>query len=185
MNRIANVVILITILLLTNTGMLADSECFNLSLNNLKNGQTAPLSYINSTIGGKNFSPAISWSGIPVDTESLILTCIDKNPVANNWVHWMILNIPTNIKSLPENVSQYFLTKIGCIICKNSFGTNNYEGPQPPKDTGIHNYVFTLYALKSKIYNIEKFSFISEANLLNKIDSLIISKTTFTLTCQQ
>jgi Raf kinase inhibitor-like YbhB/YbcL family protein len=35
----------------------------------------------------------------------------------------------------------------GSIELKNSFGEIGYGGPQPPKGTGDHPYVFTLYAL--------------------------------------
>jgi Raf kinase inhibitor-like YbhB/YbcL family protein len=36
----------------------------------------------------------------------------------------------------------------GSVELKNSFGDIGYGGPQPPKGTGDHPYVFTLYALK-------------------------------------
>lgn len=35
----------------------------------------------------------------------------------------------------------------GSVELKNSFGDIGYGGPQPPKGTGDHPYVFTLYAL--------------------------------------
>ena len=35
----------------------------------------------------------------------------------------------------------------GSLELKNSFGEIGYGGPQPPKGTGDHPYVFTLYAL--------------------------------------
>jgi phosphatidylethanolamine-binding protein (PEBP) family uncharacterized protein len=35
----------------------------------------------------------------------------------------------------------------GSVELKNSFGDMGYGGPQPPKGTGDHPYVFTLYAL--------------------------------------
>jgi hypothetical protein len=40
---------------------------------------------------------------------------------------------------------------LGVVELKNSFGEIGYGGPQPPKGTGDHPYVVTLYAL-----NIEK-----------------------------
>ena len=39
----------------------------------------------------------------------------------------------------------------GSLELKNSFGDPGYGGPQPPKGTGDHPYVVTLYAL-----NVEK-----------------------------
>ncbi len=35
----------------------------------------------------------------------------------------------------------------GSIELKNSFGEIGYGGPQPPKGSGDHPYVLTLYAL--------------------------------------
>jgi Raf kinase inhibitor-like YbhB/YbcL family protein len=40
---------------------------------------------------------------------------------------------------------------LGSVELKNSFGDIGYGGPQPPKGTGDHPYVVTLYAL-----NVEK-----------------------------
>jgi phosphatidylethanolamine-binding protein (PEBP) family uncharacterized protein len=36
---------------------------------------------------------------------------------------------------------------VGSIELKNSFGDIGYGGPEPPKGTGDHLYVVTLYAL--------------------------------------
>jgi phosphatidylethanolamine-binding protein (PEBP) family uncharacterized protein len=35
----------------------------------------------------------------------------------------------------------------GAVELKNSFGDTGYGGPQPPKGSGDHPYVVTLYAL--------------------------------------
>jgi len=35
----------------------------------------------------------------------------------------------------------------GAVELKNSFGDAGYGGPQPPKGSGEHPYVVTLYAL--------------------------------------
>jgi Raf kinase inhibitor-like YbhB/YbcL family protein len=163
----------------------ADHSEFQLKLGNLQNAQTAPLSCVNSKIGGKNFSPKISWANVPVGTKSLILTCIDKNPVANNWVHWMILNIPTTVTSFPENISKSDLIKHRCVVCKNSFGVDNYGGPIPPKGTGSHKYVFTLYALSTKLADLKNSTFITETELLKMIKPLILAEATFSLYYKQ
>jgi phosphatidylethanolamine-binding protein (PEBP) family uncharacterized protein len=34
---------------------------------------------------------------------------------------------------------------------KNSLNENSYHGPCAPKDTGVHRYIFTIYALNKKI----------------------------------
>lgn len=70
----------------------------------------------------------------------------DPHPVAQNWVHWLVINMPANISSLEEGASRKKMPP-GCMELKNSFGDICYGGPQPPKGTGDHPYVFTLYAL--------------------------------------
>jgi Raf kinase inhibitor-like YbhB/YbcL family protein len=108
-----------------------------------------------------------------------VLTCIDKNPVANNWVHWMLINIPPTIKEIPEGYKKS--DAVNCIICKNSFGYNNYGGPQPPQGTENHKYIFTLYALNAPLKNIKNGEFISEIQLLKLLKDKIISKAEFSL----
>jgi Raf kinase inhibitor-like YbhB/YbcL family protein len=69
------------------------------------------------------------------------------HPVAQNWVHWLVINLPANVASLEEEASGKKMPP-GSVELKNSFGDIGYGGPQPPKGTGDHPYVFTLYALK-------------------------------------
>jgi Raf kinase inhibitor-like YbhB/YbcL family protein len=57
-----------------------------------------------------------------------------------------VINIPANVASLEEGASRKKMPH-GSIELKNSFGEIGYGGPQPPKGTGDHPYVFTLYAL--------------------------------------
>lgn len=96
--------------------------------------------------GGRNLSPPLSWSDIPPSTLSLALSVIDPHPVANNWVHWFVINIPKASISLPEGASGRSML-IGARELMNSFGERGYGGPEPPKGTGPHPYQFTLYAL--------------------------------------
>jgi hypothetical protein len=72
---------------------------------------------------------------------------VDPHPVAQNWVHWLVINIPVNATSIDEGASGKKMPP-GSVELKNSFGDIGYGGPQPPKGTGDHPYVFTLYALK-------------------------------------
>ena len=47
-------------------------------------------------------SPPLSWSGAPSGTRSFVLVCLD--PDADNFVHWVMYDIPTSVSSLPEGV---------------------------------------------------------------------------------
>ena len=60
------------------------------------------------------------------------------------WVHWVVYNIPPDIKSLPENVDKTELPR-GTVIGLNDFKKARYGGPCPP--IGRHRYFHKLYAL--------------------------------------
>ena len=78
--------------------------------------------------------------------KSFALTIIDPHPVAHNWVHWLVMDIPGDATSLAEGASGKKMPP-GAVELKNSWGELSYGGPQPPKGTGDHPYVVTLYAL--------------------------------------
>ncbi len=107
---------------------------------------TIPHKYVMPGAGGKNVSLPLSWSDVPAGTKSLALSIIDPHPVANNWVHWLVINIPPETKGLPEGASRSSIPA-GAVELKNSFGETGYGGPQPPRGSGDHPYVVTLYAL--------------------------------------
>ena len=168
--------IIISILMLTFTNLFA----LNLQVGNTVNNSVCPLKYVSPKLGGQNISPSVKWSNIPKGTNSYVLTCIDTNPIANNWVHWIVLDIPADVVLLPEGASRSDKMPSGSTELNNSFDNKGYGGPQPPKGTGYHDYVFTLYALKCKCLNLHQ-SFISDEKLLNIIKPYIIAKTEFVL----
>jgi Raf kinase inhibitor-like YbhB/YbcL family protein len=96
--------------------------------------------------GGKNISVPLAWSDAPPETQSYALSMIDPHPVANNWIHWLVINIQTTTSSFVEGASGKAMPG-GAKELYNSYGTLGYGGPEPPKGSGKHPYVFTLYAL--------------------------------------
>jgi len=105
-----------------------------------------PQKYVMPGAGGDNVSIPISWSGAPEATKSFAVSIIDPHPVANNWIHWLVINIPAETSHLEEGASGKSLPP-GAKELNNSFGKHGYGGPQPPKGTGEHPYVVTVYAL--------------------------------------
>jgi len=97
--------------------------------------------------GGQNVSIPYSWSSAPHGTRSFALTLVDTAPVAHDWVHWMVVDIPSDAASVPEGASKTSAMPDGAGELRNSFGSAGYGGPQPPPGTGQHPYVATLYAL--------------------------------------
>jgi len=112
-----------------------------------KDGGKIPIQYVMIPAGGKNLSIPLSWKNAPPGTKSFALSMVDPHPIAQNWVHWLVVNIPSSTASLPEGASRKNLPA-GSTELKNSFGEAGYGGPQPPKGSGEHPYVVTLYALK-------------------------------------
>ena len=115
-----------------------------------KDGGKIPIQYVMVAAGGKNLSIPRIWKNVPPGTKSFALSIVDPHPVAQNWVHWLVINIPANTTSLEEGASTKKMPS-GTTELKNSFGQIGYGGPQPPKGSGEHPYVVTLYAL-----NVEK-----------------------------
>jgi Raf kinase inhibitor-like YbhB/YbcL family protein len=115
-----------------------------------KDGEKIPIQYVMPGAGGKNISIPLTWKNGPSGTKSFCLSIVDPHPVAQNWVHWLVINIPPQVTSIEEGASKKKMPE-GSVELKNSFGDVGYGGPQPPKGTGDHPYVVTLYAL-----NVEK-----------------------------
>ena len=123
-----------------------DGNQGNLSLSStaFANNGTIPLRYASTEVGGQNVSPSLSWSGAPSGTRSFVLVCLD--PDADNFVHWVMYDIPASVSSLPEGVPPQATLPNGAKQGENDMGTIGYFGPEPPPGE-LHRYVFTLYAL--------------------------------------
>lgn len=110
-------------------------------------GGKIPQKYVMPGAGGQNLSLPLSWSGVPEGTRSFALSMVDPHPVAKNWVHWLVINLPAEVRDLAEGASGKKMPS-GALELNNSWGKSGYGGPQPPPGTGDHPYVVTLYALK-------------------------------------
>jgi Raf kinase inhibitor-like YbhB/YbcL family protein len=108
------------------------------------------------TCDGVDVSPPLSWSGAPVGTRSYALVMDDADappPLApkSAWVHWVIYDIPPNVKDLPEHVTEANLLP-HARAGKNDWSTLGYRGPCPP--FGRHRYAYTLYALDTVLHDL-------------------------------
>jgi Raf kinase inhibitor-like YbhB/YbcL family protein len=111
-----------------------------------QDGGKIPVKYVRRPAGGQNLSVPLAWSGVPAGTQSFALSVVDPHPVAHNWVHWLVIDIPKDATMLPEGASGQNMPA-GAKELQNSFGAAGYGGPQPPQGSGDHPYVFALYAL--------------------------------------
>jgi hypothetical protein len=111
-------------------------------------GGTIPVQY---TCDDANVSPPLRWGGIPMDSQSLALICIDPDAPSGAFVHWLIFNLPPIVSDLPEAVpNAETLVESGAIQGRNDFGNIGYDGPCPPPGRP-HRYFFQFYALDTKL----------------------------------
>ena len=97
---------------------------------------------INHTCDGPDVSPPLAWSDVPEDTVSFALVMDD--PDASNFTHWVLFNLPGDLRELSEGVPRQDQLQNGALQGR-GFGGNYYGGPCPP--SGSHTYRFFLYAL--------------------------------------
>lgn len=99
---------------------------------------------------GSNRSPDLSWSYVPVGTRSFAVTVYDPDaPTGSGWWHWVIYDIPASATGLPAGIASQASRADGSKQARNDFGTNGFGGACPPPGDKPHQYVFTLYALKT------------------------------------
>jgi hypothetical protein len=123
--------------------------------------------------GGKNISLPFSWTEVPPSVKSFALSIVDPHPVAKYWVHWFVINIPKDSIGLAEGASGSAMPK-GSKELFNTYGTIGYGGPEPPKGSGAHPYVVTLYAL-----GVESITLPEKTNL-SEFDAALLGKMTAT-----
>jgi len=118
------------------------------------------------TCDGQNISPVLAWEYVPDGTKSFALIIDDPDAPSKTWVHWIVYNIPADVRRLPQNDSKY-------LMGLNDFDTTKYDGPCPP--SGMHRYRFTLYALDTMIPTAAQAP--NKDRLLNAMQGHILEQT--------
>lgn len=119
------------------------------------------------TCDGDNINPHLDISEVPTNAQSLALIVDDPDAPGGTFVHWMVWDIPPQIREIPEGeISE------GSIEGLNSAGRVGYIAPCPP--SGIHHYHFKLYALNKKLNVTQN---ITRAELEREMDGGIIEET--------
>jgi Raf kinase inhibitor-like YbhB/YbcL family protein len=116
--------------------------------NAFQEGESIPIKY---TCDGQDRSPALIWSDIPEDSQTLALICEDPDAPSGTFVHWIIYNISPTVTGLPEGIPTADLLPDGAIQGQNDFKRIGYGGPCPPPGDRAHRYFFRLYALDTAI----------------------------------
>jgi len=135
----------------------SSSQTFTLKSDDV--GGQSTLKQVHTYCGGENLSPQLFWENVPDSTKSFAITIHDKDaPTGSGWWHWLVFDIPTNIKELKTNAGDIKLNLMPdqAIQSKTDFGEYGYGGPCPPKNHGFHQYLITVYALKTEKLGLDK-----------------------------
>lgn len=97
---------------------------------------------------GENVSPALAWSGVPVEADHLVFVLEDiDSPLTRPLVHTLSILEP-HATALPEG--GLAAGAAGVENLKGMLGSG-YQGPRPIVGHGIHRYRFMLFAVEGDI----------------------------------
>jgi len=123
---------------------ISSAAALELKSTDVKDGAPIPQIHFYPRCGGQNLSPALSWSGVPKNARSLVLTMIDMAVKPKGWSHWVAVDLPPANGSLARGAKAL---PRGAHGLTSDFGDPVYAGPCPPTGTGVHRYEITIWAL--------------------------------------
>jgi Raf kinase inhibitor-like YbhB/YbcL family protein len=123
------------------------------------------------TCEGEDVAPPLEWSGAPAGTRSFALVVDDPDapdPAApkRTWVHWVVVDLPPSVTSLPEGGA----LPPGARSGVNDWRRTGYGGPCPP--IGRHRYFHRIYALDT-VLGLEK---PTKAELLRAMEGHVLDQ---------
>jgi Raf kinase inhibitor-like YbhB/YbcL family protein len=97
---------------------------------------------------GSNISPALAWSGVPVDAKEIVIIIEDPDaPLSRPFVHAVARLDPTVVALAAGDLNEGAPHEAG----RGEFGRRGYSGPRPVPGHGPHSYVFQLFALDTEV----------------------------------
>ena len=139
-----------------------------------ENGGSIPSQF---TCDGSGISPKINWTTDIQGIRTFALIVEDPDAPGGIFVHWVVYNIPVNVKELSQETTPTKNIPAGALMGTNSAGRIGYMGPCPP--SGTHKYFFRIYGLdrvlhlnagaeKDDLLNAMKGHIIAEGELMGK-----------------
>ena len=161
--------------------MLAASPALSMTIasNDFADGAAIPMPHIYPRCGGQNVSPELHWNGVPAGAKSLVLTMIDVSVQPSQWSHWIVVDLPPQATGLGRGVKAL---PAGAKAVVSNFGDAYYDGPCPPKGTGVHRYVFTIWALPAAAMAIAPDAKAADLNAMLMHDAIGHASITGTVT---
>ncbi|WP_435263188.1 YbhB/YbcL family Raf kinase inhibitor-like protein [Tenacibaculum sp. nBUS_03] len=143
----------ILIVLLTLSTASFSQNTFTLTSQDLGGESTKKEEFNGFGCVGKNQSPQLSWKNAPEGTKSFAVTMYDPDaPTGSGWWHWLVFDIPSSTNELVSGAGnlKLKLTPKGVVQSVTDYGVGGYGGPCPPEGHGTHQYIITVYALKTE-----------------------------------
>jgi Raf kinase inhibitor-like YbhB/YbcL family protein len=161
------------------------AQTFTLRSNELGGQATEKQVFNGFGCSGKNMSPQLFWENAPTGTKSFAVTIYDKDaPTGSGWWHWLIFDIPATTKELKSGAGNLSLNLApsGSVQSVTDFKSQGYGGPCPPEGSKAHQYVVTVYALKTERTGLDATAnpalvgFMLEQNVIEKSSLIFYHK---------
>lgn len=107
---------------------------FELIAGTFKEGESIPKQH---TCEGEDRSPPLRWNHPPDGTRSFVLIADDPDAPGSTWVHWVLFNIPIDVRGLAEGLPLQEVLPNDAHQGMNDFHRVGYGGPCPPPGTPI------------------------------------------------
>jgi Raf kinase inhibitor-like YbhB/YbcL family protein len=145
----ANLIVVLSVIFSTT---LFGQKTFTLTSKDLGGEATKTQEFNGFGCLGDNQSPQLFWKNAPEGTKSFAITMYDPDaPTGSGFWHWVVFDIPANINELVTNTGNVKLNLApkGVIQSITDYGIKGFGGPCPPEGHGFHQYIITVYALKT------------------------------------
>ena len=118
---------------------------FTVTSTDVTDGQPLDELFAHTSVGGKNVSPQLAWSGFPDETRGFVVTCFDPDaPTGSGFWHWVLVNLPASVTELDRDADPL---PADAFTVRNDYGSSGYGGAAPPPGDRPHRYVFAVHAL--------------------------------------
>jgi phosphatidylethanolamine-binding protein (PEBP) family uncharacterized protein len=78
---------------------------FTVTSTDVTDGQPLDELFAHTSVGGKNLSPHLAWSGFPDETRGFVVTCYDPDaPTGSGFWHWVLVNLPVGVTELERAI---------------------------------------------------------------------------------
>jgi Raf kinase inhibitor-like YbhB/YbcL family protein len=177
--------LLVAFIAMLFVGLASHAQTFTLKSNDVGGQATVKQVFNGFGCTGGNVSPELNWEHAPEGTKSFAVTMYDPDaPTGSGWWHWVMFDIPATVHELKSGAGTPGSADEpkGSVQSTTDFGKPGYGGPCPPEGGGFHQYLITVYALKTDHLGLDKSAspalvgYNLNANLIEKASIVVYYK---------